>query len=829
MTKKILSFLFLFLFFISFFTVINNISASTYTINIENWDSYAKYALSGSNAYVTWTNTPNSYFDFSVIDDWSISGTKSLKANVGNAYTSYSAYYGNISLNYDYPYISAISFKLRLEQVASSCNGHTQFGIEFFNKTGGRVLDCIFSRWNAGSVSPEYDWNGFGIKNAVDSLAVLNAGYYSSPTVLTLRIEHKNDPIDKNLMTYSLYNESGGLIFNADQTSNTLSSWTNFSKIRFWGFSYHCTGYSGYTNVRIDDIDLVFSDQQYHENTYCGYDMTNYTTMGEYDDSNIGYSTQQYLESTYNVPISTNIGGIGIVLSNDQTDFVFSNYKLLVNGFDMGVPSCYYTYGVNSFILFWKTNIQIRNDTINICFGHAIKSNGDYYWSFCEGSINNDLNKDGIAGYKEHSNIQLAFDNSYDGSSVYPSREINYKIYYTIPITEIISCGYIDMITTSKTTFKDEIIPIYCTASLPSENLIRLFNSTGEITISHFPFYFKGCTCSVGYYPLYTDWYRMELQRPYGTVIKSLNVTSQTTKTDYLLTTSPYPSLPFSIIDLYYRYFRTTDSDKGLITYSNYYNTPLYDILNIPSSAYNYFYIDSNETNAVPIIIGDTDVFFKLYRISNVGDATIVYTHQHKIIPNDVSENSISVSYNPLLLPSPSDSNPTGSINQIFHYKKTIILGTIKVLLNGKPIQDISDFFKGDFTYEFNKDSDTVNKNYNVSMVLYTINGTITLAYTDFNLIISSEQIPPENIFDMFTALQKLLIGFGICIGMLCIPLFIQYKAHVEIHIFIYLFFGIIGLILSTILGFLPAIVIGAIIILLVLIVTIMWLQHKTT
>jgi hypothetical protein len=316
-------------------------------VTIENWDSYQTAVTSGSNLYITWYN-PTGYESFLIANDWSYSGTKSLSVSTDD--TSGERSYGNISLNHEYSYISSISFRMRLQQVVGSCNGHTYVRMDFYNKTNHKVLSYAFSRWASGSVNPAYDWSGFGVYDYTDTLVILNGITFSSETEVNLVITHVNDPVDKNLMNYSLYNNTGGLIFGSEETSNTMDDWTSFSYIKFFKFDYHCTGYHGYSVIRIDDIVI------------------NTTGYGAEPGS---LSVNAYDEVT-----GSNISDFSLLITNQTGTTFFADG--LNNKFNY--PSVYLPQGTNVMVTIYATGYYPRNYLVDIYNGYFYVD-GVYYSS----------------------------------------------------------------------------------------------------------------------------------------------------------------------------------------------------------------------------------------------------------------------------------------------------------------------------------------------------------------------------------------------------------------------------------------------------------------
>jgi len=316
-------------------------------VTIENWDSYQTGVTSGSNLYITWYN-PTGYASFLIANDWSYSGTKSLSVNTDDVSVERS--YGNISLNHEYSYISSISFRMRLQQVAGDCNGHTYVRMDFYNKTNHKVLSYAFSRWASGNVNPAYDWSGFGVYDYTNTLVILNGITFSSQTEVNLVITHVNDPVDKNLMNYSLYNNTGGLIFGSEETSNTMDDWTSFSYIKFFKFDYHCTGYHAYSVIRIDDIVI--------------------------NTSGYGAEPGSLSVNAYDEVTGSNISDFSLLITNQTGTTFFADG--LNNKFNY--PSVYLPQGTNVMVTIYATGYYPRNYLVDIYNGYFYVD-GVYYSS----------------------------------------------------------------------------------------------------------------------------------------------------------------------------------------------------------------------------------------------------------------------------------------------------------------------------------------------------------------------------------------------------------------------------------------------------------------
>jgi len=565
-------------------------------------------------------------------------------------------------------------------------------------------------------------------------------------------------------------------------------------------------------------LNFTFSDsfEEETQESFCGYDVTDYDTIGEYDDDSYMSIPYKYLEFTYEIESSMIIKGLGVLVSKTMYDYDanFNHYTAKINGLSIGSPDCWQQYGIVSYILFWEMNTLIQEENILIELYHSQQVGGTPYWYIYTGYYSTiDYNKDGIISYKYHSEATL-YNGIYDGTT--QSFDVSYLLYVeNVPI-ENEQSPYDDMVITNKLTY-DQYEPIkfiWFTSDVTKYNYIKIYNKTGECLDQLYPKQVSGWTGRDTYFPLDFGFYRLELVRD-SITRASINVTVIEKDTDYVMFTYPCPSEPNTPITLYYKYDRD-DNNTGLITrYQNGWEYDIVDIL-LGEPATKYWNIEPNSSAYLSDTATWDDTVYRMYSIldSNYFE---VASWVHDVGYSEESENSISVSDNPLYI-------YEGETSAIHHFstKHNFYGFKTSVYLNGKFIQDVT--YKSSYVFDY-EITEEESKTYNATLVLETINGSFVLDYVLFNVIVNPTE--PSTPAEQFDPLVSLAIGFAIPLGFLCIPLYVSYKARIDINIFIYLFMGVFGLILSMVLGFIDPVIIGAIIVILSLIIIGIYLSKK--
>jgi len=544
------------------------------------------------------------------------------------------------------------------------------------------------------------------------------------------------------------------------------------------------------------------------------YNLIGYTDKTSYTDLN-----HPYLEKLYNLEVNTIIRGVDLQVSTGQynSDSNLSHYHLNINNNAFGTsghPSYFFPnpsgYG---YILRWVYSLNIQEQKPVFEFGHSQKIGLYAYWQIYDSypSSTTDLDvpfPDGLIQYR-YGTDPLKVNGLYDQTN-YINYDLAMKFYYgsLTVITE--TSPYNDLITTTKLTFTEyEHIPIFWFVSkVDYTNYLRVYNKTGQVNIQGYPLTLTGFTGIADFLPLKQGWYRFELVRN-SIILKTLNVTVTANTDNYILASYPQYSPDGTFFTVYYKYNRD-DSKNGLITVSDFsWITPD----NIEDGVYykESITIPVNTTGSFQVFGDSTDAFINMYvKISNGTYLKVKSIIHHVGVPTDYS---IDVLYDSLPLIG-------GTATQRFYVSQNA-LDKVFVILNGVKIKDVSGMYMSTFDYDI-----TTSGVKNVTLVLETVNGTIVLASKEF--VVTGEEIPPEDITSGLTYEQKLIIGFGIAIGFLSIPLIIQLKSGSEINMFIYLFFGVFGTIIATVLEFLNPIILGSIMVILILILAVMWLKGRS-
>lgn len=586
------------------------------------------------------------------------------------------------------------------------------------------------------------------------------------------------------------------------------------------------TSTNAYNPLYFDDFTInVASFDDYNYGNLNIYDGIGNTIQTSYEG--IIYPD---IEKIYNMPINTTLKGIDIQVSNSQyIDYNLTNYFLYLNNQNMSNPSYFFInpYGIG-YILRWVFTATIDANNLVFEFYHNRVCSGNVYWYVFDGYPNtlNDLDQpypDNFIHYRYghqpgYPIFIYHFDGAYDAT--YQSNyDLAMKFYYQdIQIIEEGSPFSFDKITTSKLTFKEyENIPLfYYVSDMTYTNYIYVYNTTGQLIIEDFPYTISSFYGYTGFLPFKSGWYRFELVRN-SVKVSSINITVTVNSDNYILASYPNPSGIEQSYYLYYKYYRT-DNKNGMITVYWNKNATIQEI-----QENGEIYTIPYNTSSSILLQGNFgyDVYFKLYAEISNGTYTLLTTHRHYVIgPEDIT--SISVKYK-----TSSVLKGESLIQTFYAYQNAYPLTYI--YLNGNNIKDISGTYNIDFTYTLENLQQT--KFYKASIIQITINGSIELTNCTFIITVSDSGgggtegqiamiLPPPFSY---------IAGLVLTLVCLMIPLIVLRKAQVEGDLIRYIpaFCGLLGFIVSCLIGFFPWYSLFGLLFAFVVIVVIMWQRSK--
>jgi len=164
----------------------------------------------------------------------------------------------------------------------------------------------------------------------------------------------------------------------------------------------------------MDDVNITTSDSYTGIPTSFGC----LDTSGWYPVGSFGYSNWQgwskHISTTYNSPVTTTIKAVELRISTTMgsEDYTLSHYSCTINNYNLSSPTCI-DNGTDYDVLQWTCNIALTNEypTFDFCHGYQITSESTgpnkVYWDIGIGSLSQDLNGDGVVGFKWSDNTVL--------------------------------------------------------------------------------------------------------------------------------------------------------------------------------------------------------------------------------------------------------------------------------------------------------------------------------------------------------------------------------------------------------------------------------------
>lgn len=273
---------------------------------------------------------------------------------------------------------------------------------------------------------------------------------------------------------------------------------------------------------------------------------------------------------------------------------------------------------------------------------------------------------------------------------------------------------------------------------------------------------------------------------------------------DYIWT-QPNPSKSNEEFEIGWLYNYAYYGNKGLIQIGT-------------SKDYNVFYtvltsnIRSNGTMKYRIL--EDGVYYLFLVVNNNGTYSPVFSYQH--IVGEMFLNEIHVSFTQLQLT--KGYNDVVSCEQHFYGRHSYTASAnVYVADNGNRIKSVSNTPNFDFYFTYYESG-----THNISLCV-SVDGNVQILDTTYFFI--SEYTSEGGV--ELSENNKLLLGFIITLIFLCIPLGLSFKFGIEPNLFIFSFFGTLGMVMSTIFGFFEWFIPTTVITILILILVIIYIGNK--
>jgi len=606
----------------------------------------------------------------------------------------------------------------------------------------------------------------------------------------------------------------------------------------------------------MDDMNITISDSYTATPPVsygCGLDYSMYnskSTLYSSSDYVVEYvpmTGNKYLEIQYAQYLTTGLHGVSLLIGVNQYlyDNLTSDYGLYVNGITCGDADCIEPYmNEYTYRLTWDfTTVSLTNARPLFAFYSKNGWKGLPYVHYATyGSPNW-----GQLSY--HNSATFYTNNIQDGTyfSVGGTYQVLPMMFYygTLTVTNATS-GYTDLLTTTYTNYNQyQTIPmiytINSTASAGAVNYIKVYkNGAGQITYvnQEIPYtipisIFSG---QWSFTPMIGGTYKLCLYRGSANVsVKTITVTN-VSNANYLLWANPNPHEKGSGYIVGYRYYNPYGKNGTIAEYQGA------NVIDMDFSEAGKVYLSSNVSGNITVNSGIGINIWVLYaRID-----ALTYSELYRITVDDIapsnSENSISV-----------DQYATGDIHVIYHgntYAPIYIRGTTKyvaldtyVSLNGERVYPVSHIGL-DSPYGFYHNISKTG-NYNVTLRLYTSNGTKYLASYLFSVMTEDQYSAggggSANNFnfvrDLIPEEYRFYVGIGVIIAFTLMPLalLLAYasKAKTQINIpalpltVVSMIMSFIGFVLTIMWGLMPWWSFVGLIFFLVLILVILYIVGK--
>lgn len=504
-----------------------------------------------------------------------------------------------------------------------------------------------------------------------------------------------------------------------------------------------------------------------------------------------------------------------------ESDPIMNNYYLYLNGEYTGIADCFVPFDSNNYKIQWNvTGIQLNNERMVAELYHSQMDESGVYWrpSYSdvgpmgpyplncyiyfsdENSINGVLNGDTsvlrLPKWKLYFNnytyeYDCPYENNINVIGLQPEHPVN-----GLPFTYCLSTVFFDCYVNSATSYQ---VHVY-------------HNGTETGNTQGFPVNILFCNQYIGYTPYEMGWYNVTIETFSDEIVARVEFYVERVNFEYAIWTFPNPSIQSTtncgvyINDgvAYDEYWivvidRLEDVDNFEATdgFSNYH--VLVGTLN---EDFEYFVSEMPARTYFRLFGHNTDTLIYV-------PLTSPYRH-YRTGPN--LEEYIETSL----------WGGSALIDEEFHIfgRHNRIGTTVSVWLGDTNVQTV------DINFDFSYSMHTLGT-YTLFLKAY-VNGTwLLIDSTQFSIVEEAGTNDGDNIFPVIGGMLGYFIGAIISICLMVIPIALHEKTNTDIPTFVYVIFGIIGVVISVLLGFFPTWVLAFIVIVCAILLAIKYISSN--
>lgn len=795
MKGKILIIFFVALFCLSSIPYLNNtVSALSITYSFGFEDTVAGNPITeglpvGSDNIFTSDRVGAEGVDFATSSSGSRSGSRCFYVDTAEGY--FNATYSTSN------YLTNFSFYIY--PIGGSGAGYLRFGNRTFGYTDP-IIKLQFSSW-------ELDY--LNENNDVVKIGDIKASRYS---YISFNIDNSNGDV-----SYTLdLNVTSGVA----RKPAYISSGYRIDMIWF-GYLAHA--------FKIDDLNYTLSDSYTSGGSggECGYDLNDYSKIGvDNTPSSLTVSGYQMMK-IYNVLTTGTLKGVSLCVAPEQyeDDSNVDNYTVKILGYDEQSADCFYNDGFN-YRLFWSCDIDLGEEIPNQQNGYILYAqffhrkllSGFYntYWLPCIGSSPTvDLDNDGDIYFK-YGNTDGVPQSTYNydlGVSFYLTKES------TLPnIDTTDSLGLHNWISKNTTGYLYElgqpegIVCSYILGDSAYTYKIEVYhNSTLFKTYNNLNFP-AGIN---GFIPILTGIYTFKLYS-FHYVYNVTAYVSGSLPSDFFLATEPLFTKPYEAYNIYYKFYHLQGYDGQIGIFND--NSLSNDL----SEAYTTFGFPNNQSGTIPYDSTSlTNEYLTLF-VDNSPFNAVYHTTHYINNPSIVGTWDLSLSRDTLQISRGNPENLNVSINGFHPFLAT----DTGIYIDGIKRYDLREtqVFSVYFTPH-----DSFSHRYNISLETRQDNGMVILKTVFLTVTIEDGGEPVNPVVDLLPPPFSYIAGAIITLMFTIAPVVLIGKLGVENSIMQYIpiFTGLVGFILSCLVGFFPWYAIFGLVLILVLVIVVMWQRNK--
>jgi hypothetical protein len=582
-------------------------------------------------------------------------------------------------------------------------------------------------------------------------------------------------------------------------------------------------------NIYMDDMNFTLSDS-YNVGSgggACGYDLNDYSKIG-IDNTPNTLTVSGYQMMKINHVLSTGtLKGVSLCVAPEQyaDDSDVNNYTVKILGFPEQPADCFYKDGFN-YRLFWSCDIylgepipnQENGEFLFAQFFHRKLLSGFYntYWLPCiGGTATTDLDNDGEIFFK------------YGNTDEVPQTRVNYDLgvsFYltkesTIPKTNLTdSLGLHNWISKNTTGYLYElgqpegIVCSYILGDSTYTYRIEVYHN-GSIFKTYNNLNFPAGIN--GFIPILNGRYDFRLYN-YKYVYNVTAYVTGSLPSDFFLATEPLFTKPYEAYNIYYKFYHMQGYDGQIGIFDD--NSLSSDF----TKAHTTFGFPNNQSNTIPY---DSTSLTNEYLTLFVDHAPFnaVY-HTTHYISNPTVEGTwdLSLSKDVLKIKRGNPDNLNISINGYHPFLAT----DTGIYVDGIKKYDVREnqVFSLSFTPH-----DTFSHRYNISLETRQDNGMNILKTVFLTVTIEDDGTVEPPVMSLLPPPFSYIAGAIITLMFVIAPVIFIGKVGIDNSIMKYVpvFTGMVGFILSCLVGFFPWYAIFGLVLILVLVITVMWQNNK--